>query len=259
MKIERTHPCYDLLLYLYKRGNDKIVGKENALLVLSMEKASNIKELIGIRDSVLMILVSIIYSKEYISEGWWFNRNCWPKSEVILWLQLDYFFNQNIKRLFDASNKLTDKFCLKCIINLRESNNCEELFEYIISRSPVTIQSYRDRLLSLISTNNKLCTAVTKHDIVSQNKKVINKYFKTIEVAKIQGYIKGIDNIYLEKKIKRFKTSKYPSLSKVVDFAVKVLLIALLGFIFVKLLLPLLSLFVFPFLFWLLGLLLFAL
>ena len=203
MKIERTHPCYDLLLFLYQRAGATEVGKKDMLFVLSMEKASSIEDMIAIYDKVLQKIVT--YSKEemYFPNTWWFLKNYWPEQSMKLWQQLDFLLNQSIQKLFDASDHQNARFCRKCIINLRYSTNYEEIFHYMVSRSPKSVQLKKEELLVLIYAINPSLRIVAKNYGGSfENKKTVKDYLKAIKKAENIGFVQSMNYTACKEKMK---------------------------------------------------------
>lgn len=202
MKIERTHPCYDLLLFLYQRAGATEVGKKDMLFVLSMEKASSIEDMIAIYDKVLRKILAYNKDEMFFPKTWWFIKSYWPEQLLKLWQQLDFLLNQSIQKLFDASNHQNARFCEKCIINLRNSTNYKEIFHYIVSRSPKNVQLKKEEFQSLISAINPSFRIVANNNEGTfEDRKAIKKYQRAIKMAEGVGYVQSLNNIYCEGKI----------------------------------------------------------
>ena len=228
MKIERTHPCYDLLLFLYQRAGATEVGKKDMLFVLSMEKATSIEKMIDIYDNVLRKILAYNKDEMFFPKTWWFIKSYWPEQLLKLWQQLDFLLNQSIQKLFDASNHQNARFCRKCIINLRYSTNYEEIFHYIVSRSPKNVQLKKEEFQSLISAINPSFRIVAKnHGGSFENKKTVKDYLKAIKKAENIGFVQSMNYTACKERMKGIGKEQIKQFIEVGLILVVFLLVAL--------------------------------
>ena len=116
------HPYRDLLEFI--DNGCKQLGEERdfAQILLSMEQAESIEQLIKIYNNIYKLLAAAFFGTRKLPHGW-YKPETWGYSNEYLIEELNYCLNDNILKWFNSQNSKTKELCLKCISNLRESKN----------------------------------------------------------------------------------------------------------------------------------------
>ena len=173
-----------------------------AKFLLTMQDATTVKKLIDIYDTVLwkFILKYNGLGKEELVSNTWYDINMLSNDTKVYWRSLNFFLNENIERLFKTQN-YSDKLAFECITNLREATNCDEIRNYIFSKSSDFVLSDKDRIMSSLSVVKEAPDHISPYNIDTNGYlEYSSKYVDNVKYLISLGFVRSIKDITFESK-----------------------------------------------------------
>lgn len=177
----------------YEHSTDSV---NYANYLLRMKKESSIKGLFNIYDNTLWKII-VVYSgfgDETLVLNTWYAEHI-PADVLKQWFSLNTFLNENIVRLFD-SKEYSDKFALECYVNLRKSQNCQTIRDYIFSKSSEEVRSIiRGEILPALSVVDEAYDKISPYDNETNGAlRYRSVYIENIKQLIDRGYVLSKQN-----------------------------------------------------------------
>ena len=248
---------YHSLFIFIRKTNDEVGHKKYARLLYSMYEKSTIEELMEIYDIILERIVVKMFGKEYWEENDWYNYDNWEDGSIDMLKSLNSYLNIQIERVF---NNCPPEDYLKCYVNLRDADNYSEVINIIKKKLPNGGDIPTD-----VNDALPIVYLGPRYMIASNQKYFFKKlYLNSLKTLENNGYIKSIRDITFEEQVNLIDVKKKEivlisqisqNMGKIIIFIIVLLITLGIAFLFSKII----SLLTFPILFFLIGLLLFAL
>lgn len=216
-------------------------------LLRSMNDDNSINKLVKKHDKLLDKIQSFQYRLSTKPNDW-YRYDYYNDS--MLWVELDFFLNKQIERVFNGYNEITEDMQLQCLVNLKPAMNRNAIIQNILPKCSEPVRNVYEELKTSIKYKEETLKILSQYDIGTNGYKT-NKlsYIQSMKKLIKKGYIKDSRDSAFENNV---GIGYFPDLSSkiksivliIVIIPIVVLLIYVIGkvFIFVLCLLALLSL-----------------
>lgn len=156
------HPYRDLLEFI--DNGCKQLGEERdfAQILLSMEKAESIEQLIKIYNNIFKLLAAAFFGTRKLPHDW-HRPELWGYRHGKLAVDLNDYLNINILKWYNSQQEPSYEQCMCCLANLHESHNVDTIGEELYKKITPNVENEDNEILYVRSRHYALRKELEKY------------------------------------------------------------------------------------------------